>query len=103
MEKQAQRFRPRRRPVLKLVASEDPGNRHVCAAGILNFQWIVEVWTFAEWEACPDALTPESFYTLPGIGFMDIRRSSSETEYADARDVSRQAYVQYYSARGYNV
>jgi hypothetical protein len=91
----ATRFRPTRRPALRVVSPELPGNRHATIWDFAGATRLIEVWSFDEWDRLPAELRPEKSGFLPGIGFISIRMPLSQMEEEDVIDVRSQAEEQY--------
>lgn len=83
----------RRRPRLKVVAhSLQDAERHVTclaqkvAGGLARDKnFIIEVWTFAEWDRLHPSERPENAAFLPGVGHVELRLDVPEEEYEDIR------------------
>lgn len=90
----------RRRPRLRLVGAEPSAPRHAVAIPGQYGPVVAEVLTFAEYEDLPGHERPETFHTLPGLGFLVIRPPIGPHELEDLKDVSDQAHAEWCEARG---
>lgn len=88
----APRFRPRRRPLLRVVGSEEHRTLHANVVRIGGIPYVIEVWTDAEIASLPPGLRPTDGFILPGLGWMTVDITHSEApRYEDVIDVAEQA------------
>jgi hypothetical protein len=89
------RIKPRRKPRLRLVG-EDGATRHANIMTLAGQDWVVEAWTFLEYDALAECERPEqgSAILLPGLGFVAVRVPLSWMEREDILDMQRQAKEQ---------
>ena len=98
----APRLRSRRRPTLRVVAGALDTTRHarLWSNDITLTPYVIEVWTFAEWDRMPERERPEWYDILPGIGFLAVRKPHGRLEQEDIKDVCRQAWAAFRTERG---
>jgi hypothetical protein len=96
------RIKPRRKPRLRLIGAGDDATRHAGIMTLAGSDWVVECWTFAEFDALAECERPEqgSAILLPGLGFVAVRVPLSWMEREDVLDVQMQARRQWRDERG---
>jgi hypothetical protein len=96
------RIRPRRKPRLRLVGAEHDATRHAGIIQLAGSEWVVECWTFGEFDGLAECERPamENAILLPGLGFVAVRVPLSWMEREDVQDVELQARRQWKDERG---
>jgi hypothetical protein len=96
------RIRSRRKPNLRLVGAGDGTPRHAGIVKLMELDWVVEVWTFFDWDQLAECERPavDNAIMLPGLGFVAIRVPLSWAEREDVLDVQMQAKRQWKDERG---
>lgn len=89
-EKLPPRLKSRRRPRLRLVGEGNPSNWHAANVTVMNFKYVLEVFTIDEWLAFPEDQRPRCPIVIPGIGLAMFRDPVSRIEPADIADIENQ-------------